>query len=66
MVGRLSLTGLVSPHLARMAGFHRPGEQLAASLIVGAAILIVAAWLSRLLIYPYQIPWAVRRPDQRS
>ncbi|MFN7102446.1 MAG: Fe(3+)-hydroxamate ABC transporter permease FhuB [Pseudorhizobium sp.] len=56
LVGPLSLTGLVAPHLARMAGFQRPGEQLAASLILGAAILIAADWLSRLVIYPYQIP----------
>ncbi len=56
IVGPLSLTGLVAPHLARMAGFQRPGQQLAASLILGAAILIAADWLSRLVIYPYQIP----------
>jgi iron complex transport system permease protein len=56
VVGPLSLTGLVAPHLARMVGFQQPGHQLAASLILGAAILIAADWLSRLVIYPYQIP----------
>jgi ABC-type Fe3+-siderophore transport system permease subunit len=56
IVGPLSLTGLVAPHLARAAGFQRAGHQLLASLLLGAGILVAADWLSRLVIYPYQIP----------
>nr|CAD6410075.1 Fe(3+)-hydroxamate ABC transporter permease FhuB [Rhizobium sp. Q54] len=56
VAGPLSLTGLVAPHLARMSGFRRPGHQLAAALMIGAGLLVAADWLSRLVIYPYQIP----------
>lgn len=56
LVGPLSLTGLIAPHLARLAGFHRPGHQLAASVLFGAGVLMTADWLSRVVIYPYQVP----------
>jgi ABC-type Fe3+-siderophore transport system permease subunit len=56
IAGPLSLTGLVAPHLARMAGFQMPVQQLAAALMFGAGLLVAADWLSRLVIYPYQIP----------
>jgi ferric hydroxamate transport system permease protein len=56
LVGPLSLTGLIAPHLARLAGFHRPGHQLTASILFGAGVLMTADWLSRVVIYPYQVP----------
>ncbi|TCL68117.1 Fe(3+)-hydroxamate ABC transporter permease FhuB [Rhizobium sp. BK251] len=56
LVGPLSLTGLIAPHLARLLGFQTPGRQLAASLLLGAGVLIAADFLSRVVIYPYQIP----------
>ena len=56
LVGPLSLAGLIAPHLARLAGFHRPGHQLAASVLFGAGVLMTADWLSRVVIYPYQVP----------
>ncbi len=56
IAGPLSLTGLVAPHLARMAGFHHPAHQLMAALMLGAGLMIASDWLSRLVIYPYQIP----------
>jgi len=56
LVGPLSLTGLIAPHLARLTGFHRPGQQLAASILIGAGVLVSADWLSRVVIYPYQVP----------
>ncbi len=56
LVGPLSLTGLLAPHLARLSGFRRPDHQLAASLIFGAGVLMAADWLSRVVIYPYQVP----------
>lgn len=56
IVGPLSLTGLVAPHLARMMGFQKPGHQLLAAILLGAGVLMGADWLSRLVIYPYQIP----------
>lgn len=56
LVGPLSLTGLIAPHLARLACFHRPTHQLAASVLFGAGVLMTADWLSRVVIYPYQVP----------
>ncbi|MBS7590007.1 Fe(3+)-hydroxamate ABC transporter permease FhuB [Ancylobacter defluvii] len=55
-VGPLSLIGLMAPHLARLAGFARAREQLAAALLIGALLLIVADWLARLVVFPYQMP----------
>jgi iron complex transport system permease protein len=56
LIGPLSLTGLIAPHLARLIGFRGAGLQLAASLLVGAGVLIAADWLSRVAIFPYEIP----------
>ncbi|KKX33258.1 iron ABC transporter [Rhizobium sp. LC145] len=56
LVGPLSLTGLIAPHLARLIGFHRPAHQLPATLLIGAGVLVLADWLSRVVIYPYQVP----------
>lgn len=56
LVGPLSLAGLIAPHLARLAGFHRPGHQLTTSVLFGAGVLMTADWLSRVVIYPYQVP----------
>jgi len=56
LIGPLSLTGLMAPHLARLVGFHRVNHQLAASLLIGASLLVAADWLSRMVIFPYEIP----------
>lgn len=56
MVGPLSLTGLVAPHLARLLGFRTPQHQLVATTMLGAGILVSADWLARIVIYPYQVP----------
>ena len=56
LVGPLSFAGLMGPHIARLAGFHRAGTQLAASAIVGGLVLLVADWLGRNIIFPFQIP----------
>ncbi|MDE1991139.1 MAG: Fe(3+)-hydroxamate ABC transporter permease FhuB [Rhizobiaceae bacterium] len=56
LVGPLSLTGLIAPHLARLLGFQRVQHQLAATLLLGGLVLLVADWLSRVVIYPYQMP----------
>jgi iron complex transport system permease protein len=56
VVGPLSLIGLMAPHLARMTGFSRAREQLIAALPLGAALLILADWLARLVVFPYQVP----------
>jgi ferric hydroxamate transport system permease protein len=80
LVGPLSLAGLVAPHLARLIGCQGARQQLLASLMIGAAMLIGADWLSRVVIYPYQVPvgvfaaliggpyllWLLARMEKRS
>lgn len=56
LVGPLSLTGLIAPHLARLLGFRTPQHQLVATIMLGAGILVCADWLARIVIYPYQVP----------
>ncbi|NTF32885.1 Fe(3+)-hydroxamate ABC transporter permease FhuB [Rhizobium skierniewicense] len=56
LVGPLSLAGLIAPHLSRLIGFQKPNHQLIAALLIGAGLLMAADWLSRVVIYPYQIP----------
>lgn len=56
IVGPLSLIGLVAPHVARLLGFQRVLQHLIASILLGAGLLAGADWLSRLIIYPYQLP----------
>ncbi|MGV6873854.1 Fe(3+)-hydroxamate ABC transporter permease FhuB, partial [Pseudochelatococcus sp. B33] len=40
IVGPLSFVGLMAPHMARMAGFHRALPQLAGSAVLGALIMV--------------------------
>lgn len=56
LLGPLSLIGLIAPHLARLAGFARSRDQLAASLLIGCGVMILADWLARLVAFPYQVP----------
>lgn len=56
LVGPLSLVGLMAPHLARLAGFMRSRDQLLASALTGSGVMILADWLARLVVFPYQMP----------
>ncbi|HWB50381.1 MAG TPA: Fe(3+)-hydroxamate ABC transporter permease FhuB [Stellaceae bacterium] len=56
IVGPLSFVGLMAPHMARMAGLQRPLSQLAGAVVLGALIMLLADWLGRNLLFPYQIP----------
>jgi iron complex transport system permease protein len=56
LVGPLTLTGLIAPHLARTLGFWKQRDQLVASMLIGATVLMTADWLSRIVIFPYQVP----------
>lgn len=56
LIGPLSLVGLIAPHLARLAGFARGNHQLLAALLIGAATMVLADWLSRIIAFPYQVP----------
>ncbi|SCB46625.1 iron complex transport system permease protein [Rhizobium lusitanum] len=56
LVGPLSLTGLIAPHLGRLIGFRSTVKQLGASLLLGAMLLVLADWLSHIVIFPYEVP----------
>lgn len=56
IIGPLSFVGLMAPHIARMLGFRGAAHQALGAMLVGALIMVVADWLGRNLIYPFQIP----------
>lgn len=55
-VGPLSFVGLIAPHLARLIGFTRARLHLAGAVLVGALLMIVSDWLSRMVAFPYELP----------
>ncbi|MFO7528588.1 MAG: Fe(3+)-hydroxamate ABC transporter permease FhuB [Marinobacter sp.] len=56
VIGPLSFVGLVAPHLARVLGQQTVGRQLIAAALVGGVLLGVADYLSRIVVYPNQLP----------
>lgn len=59
VVGPASFVGLLAPQLVRQIGFARALPQLLACALAGATIMLVADWLGRMLIFPWQIPAGV-------
>ncbi len=55
-VGPLSFIGLIAPHLARLAGLTRAPPAMAGSVVIGAGLMMLSDWLSRLAAFPYQLP----------
>jgi iron complex transport system permease protein len=55
-VGPLSFIGLIAPHLARLFGLGRARQHLVGSVLLGALLMIVSDWLSRMAAFPYQLP----------
>ncbi|AWK88090.1 Fe(3+)-hydroxamate ABC transporter permease FhuB [Azospirillum thermophilum] len=56
IVGPLSFVGLMGPHLARMLGLQRAAAHLAGSAMLGGLVMLLADWLGRSVIFPYQVP----------
>jgi ABC-type Fe3+-siderophore transport system permease subunit len=56
IVGPLGFVGLMGPHIARMAGLRRAGEQLIGAAVAGGLIMVLADWFGRNLLFPYQLP----------
>ena len=56
VIGPLSFVGLIAPHLARVLGQQTVGRQLIAAALVGGVLLGVADYLSRVVVYPNQLP----------
>ncbi|RUX31039.1 Fe(3+)-hydroxamate ABC transporter permease FhuB [Mesorhizobium sp. M7A.F.Ca.US.011.01.1.1] len=56
VVGPLSFVGLIAPHLARLVGFSHARVHLAGAMLLGALLMIVSDWLSRMAAFPYELP----------
>ena len=56
IVGPLSFIGLVAPHAVYAAGLTKPGPHLAGAMLAGAALLVAADALARMVVFPYQLP----------
>ncbi len=55
-VGPLSFVGLMAPHIAREAGFTKARPQTLAAAFIGGTFMVLADWIGRTIIFPYQIP----------
>jgi ferric hydroxamate transport system permease protein len=55
-VGPLSFVGLIAPHMARLIGLHKPVMGLTGAMLIGAGLMIISDWLSRMVAFPYQLP----------
>ncbi|MCG2580451.1 MAG: Fe(3+)-hydroxamate ABC transporter permease FhuB [Marinobacter sp.] len=56
VIGPLSFVGLIAPHLARVLGQQTVGRQMIAAALVGGLLLAAADYLSRIVVYPGQLP----------
>jgi ABC-type Fe3+-siderophore transport system permease subunit len=56
VMGPVAFVGLLAPHMAAMLGARTALKQLSAAALFGAAIMIMADWLGRSLLYPLQMP----------
>ncbi|WP_043840119.1 Fe(3+)-hydroxamate ABC transporter permease FhuB [Muricoccus aerilatus] len=56
VVGPLSFVGLLGPHLARLLGLHRAGQQLAGAALAGALLMVTSDWIGRQILFPWEIP----------
>ncbi|HRL20304.1 MAG TPA: Fe(3+)-hydroxamate ABC transporter permease FhuB [Alcaligenes sp.] len=56
VVGPLSFVGLMAPHLARTLGFNHARRQLQAAALIGGLLMVLADWLGRQILFPYEIP----------
>lgn len=55
-VGPLSFVGLMVPHLATSVGAVKLERQLPMAAFMGAAVMVVADWIGRYVIFPYELP----------
>lgn len=56
VVGPMSFTGLLAPYLARRAGLHGGAAQLVGAAAVGAALVVFADWVGRVIFAPTELP----------
>lgn len=55
-VGPLSFVGLMIPYLATTLGAVQLKRQLQLAAILGAGLMVLADWIGRYIIFPYEIP----------
>ena len=55
-VGPLSFVGLMVPHLATSVGAVKLERQLPMAALMGAGVMVVADWIGRYVIFPYELP----------
>lgn len=55
-VGPLSFIGLMVPHLATSLGAVRLERQLPLAALLGAGVMVLADWIGRYVIFPYELP----------
>lgn len=55
-VGPLSFVGLMVPHLATSLGAVQLEKQLPLSALLGAGVMVLADWIGRYVIFPYELP----------
>ncbi|MGE6796380.1 Fe(3+)-hydroxamate ABC transporter permease FhuB [Psychrobacter okhotskensis] len=55
-VGPLSFIGLMLPHLATSLGAVRLERQLPLAALLGAGVMVIADWIGRYVIFPYELP----------
>ncbi|MFQ3786979.1 Fe(3+)-hydroxamate ABC transporter permease FhuB [Halomonas sp. A29] len=56
VVGPLSFIGLLAPHMARLLGLSRARQHLLGAALVGMLLMVLADWVGRQVISPYEIP----------
>ena len=55
-VGPLSFIGLMTPHLATSLGAVQLEKQLPLAALLGAGVMMLADWIGRYVIFPYELP----------
>lgn len=55
-MGPLTFVGLVGPHVAARLGFRRAGTHLVGAALTGGLLMLVADWLGRVAIAPFELP----------
>ena len=56
VIGPLSFVGLVAPHLVSMSGLAGPAAQGIGAALVGGALMTLADWVGRNIVFPWQVP----------
>ena len=56
VIGPIGFVGLLAPHIASIFGARKVVEQLLVASVMGCALMLLADWLGRVVLFPVQIP----------